>query len=60
MTQLGDTSNHYSTGKLELRMRNSSNNGTYGATSYVQVKCSTAPGVGSIRVRALRLSNLLG
>ena len=60
LTQLGTTTNHYSTGQLEVRMRNSSDNGTDGETSYVQVKCSTAPGVGSIRVRALRLSNLLG
>ncbi len=60
LTQLGTTTNHYNTGQLEVRMRNTADDGTDGASSYVQVKCSTAPGSGTCRVRALRLSNLLG
>ena len=60
LTQLGTTTNHYNTGQLEVRMRNTADDGTDGASSYVQVKCSTAPGSGTCRVRALRLSNLAG
>ena len=60
LTELGTTTNHYNTGALQVRMRNTSDNGTDGASSYVQVQCSTEPGAGTCRVRALRLSNLLG